>query len=40
MTKENEILKEKFDMFGNVYEQLNELQSEAKRINNKYKTDE
>jgi len=32
--------KYKLDMFGNVNEQLNELQSEAKRITIKYKTNE
>ena len=32
--------KYKLDMFGNVNDQLNDLQKEAKRITNKYKTNE
>lgn len=32
--------KYKLDMFSNVNDQLNELQSEAKRITNKSKTNE
>jgi hypothetical protein len=32
--------KYKLDIFGNVNEQLNELQKEAKIITNKYKTNE
>lgn len=32
--------KYKLDIFGNVNEQLNELQKEAKTITNKYKTNE
>ena len=32
--------KYKLNMFGNVNEQLNELQSEAERITNKYKINE
>ena len=32
--------KYELNMFGNVPQQLNELQNEAKRINNKYKINE